>query len=161
MEWVTNIINGSNGKFVIIFISIVVLFAIIGIKKGFINLNIKGIKIGARETELKVLRVQMQTMNTRLDATIKQIPPHLREGLHYYRAKYIISKVKDIFEETLVYNHITDDDLYINLKQELVYNTVLKLTDDEFFTKENFKEYLYKLVEDLIKQFVRIRRQYE
>lgn len=161
MAWLTEMVNGQNGKIVIfLFIAVIVAF-IIGVKKGWVNLNVKGVKIGARETELKVLRTQMQMMNTRLDATIKSLPHHLREGLHYYRAMYVISKVKDIFEETLIYNHITDDDVYILLKQELVYNTILKLTDDDYFTNDSFKEYIYDLVADIIRQFVKIRRQYE
>ena len=159
MEWLSSF-AGSSGIPLLVFLGIVLLIAAIAVKKGKLSFKGHGLEIGAGDQERQIIRQQMQYINTVLDGTIADIPVRLKEGLHYYRTKYIISKVKDIYEETIIYNHITDDDEYIHLKQEIVYNTVLKLTDDDYFKKPQFKEYLYKLVEENIKRLVVIRKHY-
>lgn len=163
MEWlgtVATAIFSGNGIANLIFVGVIVLLLIISIKKGYISFNGNKLRLGASDKERQIIRQQMQYINTKMDGTISDIPNHLKEGLHYYRTKYIISKVKDIYEETIIYNHITNDSEYIHLKQELVYNTILKLTIDDFFKTKEFKEYIYKLVEDTIYRLVEIRKHY-
>lgn len=161
MDWLATLVNGANGVFALGFALIVIIVIVYLIKKGILSFEGKGFQVGkVAGTERQIMRMQMQYVNTRLDATIKDVPPHLREGLHYYRTKYIISKVKDLFEETIIYNHISDDEEYILLKQELAYNLVVKLTDDEYFMKPEFKDFMYDLVKEMVKRIVRIRKTY-
>ena len=60
----------------------------------------------------------------------------------------------------IMYNHITDDEEYITLKQETAYSMIMKVTDDDYFKSPEFKKYLYDLVEKIIKRFVKIRKTY-
>ena len=60
----------------------------------------------------------------------------------------------------IMYNHITDDDEYIALKQETAYSMIMKVTDDDYFRSPEFKKYLDELVAKIIKRFVKIRKTY-
>lgn len=150
----------SNGLWSLLAVVLIIGLVAYLIKKGTISFNGKGLKVGIQDNERTTLRHQMQYMNTVLDGTIKDIPARLREGLHYYRAKYIIGKVKDVFEEAIIYNHIENDEEYVSMKQEIVYNTILKLTDDDYFKKPEFRKYTDDLTKNLIKRFVSIREKY-
>ena len=139
---------------VVVFVVVAVLFAI---KKGWISFKGKGLDVGYSEIERKIIRQQMQLMHSEVDALVQVLP----KDLEHYRTKYVLSKVKDCFEEMIIYNHITDDDEYIGLKQIEICNMVLKLTDHEYFRTPEFKEFAYKFIADVIKRFVRIRKYYQ
>ena len=119
-----------------------------------------GLNINAAENEAKIRRQQSEYLNMIADGTIRDLPKKFQEGNSYYRSKYVISKFKDIFEMAIMYNHITDDEEYIALKQETAYSMIMKVTDDDYFKSPEFKKYLYDLVEKIIKRFVKIRKTY-
>ena len=158
MEHIAGILTALQNNWFALAVLILIMFLLTyGVKKGVISFNGKGLKVGIQDKERTIIRYQMQYVNAVLDGTVKDIPVRLNEGLHHYRTKYIIGKVKDLFEEMIVYNHITNSEDYISIKQELAYNLVIKLTDDDFFRKPDFKDYMYKLVKDIILKLVTIR----
>ena len=158
MEHIAGILTAlQNNWFALTVLLVLIGLITYGIRKGVISFNGKGLKVGIQDKERTIIRYQMQYINAVLDGTIKDIPPRLNEGLHHYRTKYIIGKVKDLFEEAIIYNHISGTEDYISIKQELAYNLVIKLTDDDFFKKPAFKDYMYKLVKDIILKLVTIR----
>ena len=78
-----------------------------------------------------------------------------------WRAKYVISKMCDVLEEAILYNHIQrGDDKYIKIKQALVYNAVLKRMEDDYFISEEFHEVCDKFTRDMLNEFVNIREVY-
>lgn len=160
MDQVSNLINGTNGLFVLGFLLILLIVGTVLIKKGILSFSGHGLSIGGDEQERKIMRQQSEYLTMIADGTIRDLPKHLVEGPSYYRSKYTISKFKDIFESAIMYNHITDDEEYIQLKQEIAYSMILKVTEDDFFKTSEFKNYLNKLVEKIIKRFVKIRKAY-
>jgi hypothetical protein len=120
MEHASGILAAISGNWVLlIIIALVLAVAIIAVKKGWISFQGKGFSVGIQDKEREIIRTQIQYVNTRLDGTIRDLPQHLTEGLHYYRTKYIISKVKDLCEEAIIYNHIKEGS-YVSLKQEII-----------------------------------------
>lgn len=160
MESLANMVNGTNGIFVLGLLLILIVIVIALIKKGKFSFSGHGLSIGGDEQERKIMRQQSEYLTMVADSTIRYLPKHFSEGPSYYRTKYVISKFKDIFEAAIMYNHITDDDEYIQLKQEMAYSMILKVTEDDFFKKEEFKKYVYELVEKIIRRFVKIRKEY-
>lgn len=162
MEHISSILSTLNeSKFTLILVVAILGLLTYLIKTGILSFKGHGLKVGFdNEDERAIIRLQMEYMATVLDGTIVTLPNELKEGPSYYRAKYIISKVKDLFETIIVHNHIKDDEEYISIKQELVYNTILKLTDAEYFQTEEFKKYINNLVSNLIKKFTKIRKYY-
>ena len=158
MEHIAGILTAlQNNWFALTVLLVLIGLITYGVRKGVVSFNGKGLKVGIQDKERTIIRYQMQFVNAKLDGTVKDIPVRLNEGLHHYRAKYIIGKVKDLFEEMIIYNHISNTEDYISIKQELAYNLVIKLTDDEFFRKPEFKDYMDKLVRDIILKLVTIR----
>ena len=94
----------------------------------------------------------MDYVETACNGMATKLPAELK--LEPYRTKYIICKVIDAFQSMILYNHITTDEKYIKAKQEIVYYTVLKRTENPWFQTPEFKEFCDKFVEDTIKQLV-------
>lgn len=158
MEHIATILTSSNLiPLAVIAVTLILLAAFLS-RKGYFSFHGKGLSVGRDEIERKIMRQQSQYLTTAADATIRDLPPEIQKD--YYRCKYTISKFKDIFEEAIMYNHITDDEEYISLKQEIALNLILKITEDDFFKTEGFKKYLDALVEKIIKRFVKIRKTY-
>lgn len=163
-ESLAKILTSGNAVPIIGIIAFIIVLIIIGIKKGIISFSGHGLSINdreqEREKEAKIRRQQSEYLNMIADSTINDLPKHLTEGNSYYRCKYVISKFKDLFEQAIMYNHISDDDEYVQLKQELAYFTIMKVTEDQFFKTDSFKKYLDELVAKIIKRFVKIRKTY-
>lgn len=159
MDWLSNF-AGNKGIPVLIFAGFALFAFILCVKKGWISFRGKGFNVGLEENERNVVRKQVQYVETILDGTIRDLPNELIEGhdgYGYYRCKYIIGKIKDVYEDIIHLNHIENNDDYIDIKFEIVYNSILKLTDDEFFKTEQFKNYMRDLNEKLIKRLYKIR----
>lgn len=161
MGSISEIVNGSNGIPVLVFIMLVLLGLYWSAKRGLVSFKGKGLSVGkTRENELRIIREQMQAMEYMADASINSLPEELRTGSSYYRAKYVIAKFRDLMEQCIIYNHITKDPIYIRLKQDEAYNIIMKLTDDKFFRTPEFKAYLNDLVKSILETCVDVRETY-
>lgn len=140
----------------IIFVIGLVVVAIIGVKQGWFKFKGKGITIGEDENERRIIRQQMEYVHTKCDSLESYLP----KGLDHYRCLYVISQFANFLENIIIYNHIKNDTEYIQLKFEMSYSLVLKLTDNEYFRSEEFKKWFYDLVREIIDRLVTIRQTY-
>ena len=155
------ILNGQNGLFTLILVAVIVVQVFWFIKKGGISYQGHGITIGkVRENELRIVREEKQYMRSITDATINDIPKEIRDK-SFYRCKYVIEEYKNFLETLIEFNHLTKDEVYVNLKEEEGYNIVMALTDDLFFKTPEFKKYMYSLTRRLIYGLVDVRTAYE
>lgn len=163
MEWVSNIINGSNGKFTLIVILGILLETLYLIKNGTINFNGHGLQVGkTRESELRIVREQLQYMEQIINGSLSKVPEKLRSGEYFYKVKYWWSKWQDSCENIIIYNHLTKDDIYIKLKQESTYNLMLSVINDEdaYWKSPEFRGLIYSTMKDLIADLVNVRETY-
>lgn len=161
MENISEIVNGSNGIPVLVFVALVLMGLYWTAKRGLISFKGKGLSVGqTRENELRIVREQLQAMEGMADASINHLPEELRSKDSYYRAKYVIGEFKDLMEQCIIYNHITKDPMYIKLKQDAAYNIIMKLTDSEFFRAPGFRAYLDDLVKSILETCVDVRETY-
>ena len=161
MESISEIVNGNNGIPVLVFIMLVLIGLYWAAKKGLLAFKGKGLSVGqTRENELRIVREQLQAMEGMADASINYLPEALRTNCSYYRARYVVSKFKDLMEQCIIYNHITKDPIYIKLKQDAAYNIIMKLTDDKFFRTPEFRTYLNDLVKSILETCVDVRETY-
>lgn len=100
--------------------------------------------------------MQQLYAKTLLESTISDLP----EECEKYHKLFVISQCLDEVERMIRENHITDDDTYIETEYQIIYSIVLKYTVIDYFRQDEFKTYLHTLVEKLIKQLVKIRKQY-
>lgn len=141
----------------IICVTILVFYAI---KKGLFSFKGKGVTIGLSEQDTRNL---IQNMFEYAKAKIEGVGNvgKFPKDLDPYRTKYILARVEDVIQKAIVFNNLTDNESYIKSKQELVYQTIMKRVDNEFFLTPEFKEYTYKFVEELFKELYQMKRAYK
>lgn len=163
MDWLANILNGINGRFTLIIVLFILVQLFISIRRGNISFNRFGLQVGkTRESELRIVREQLQYMEQILNGTLSKVPEELRTGDNFYKAKYWWSKLGDFLEGLIVYNHLTYDETYIKLKQEGAYNLMLTVIDseNEYWKSPEFRGLIYNTMKDLICDLVKVRETY-
>lgn len=139
----------------IIFLTLFIVILVVGVKQGWFKFKGKGITIGDDERERTIIRQQIEYSEVVCNALINTFPKDL--NLDYYRTKYIIEKVFDELVKTISFNHISNDEAYVSVKQEVIYNVVLSRTEKDYFRTPEFKEFAFKWVKDVIRKLVSIR----
>lgn len=145
--------NGIWSLLTVVFIFIVLC---IMIKKGTLTFKGHGLTLGTADSEAKIRNMQQLYAKTLLEGTVADIP----EECEYYHKRFVISQCLDEVERMIRENHITDDDTYIETEYQIIYAIVLKHTTIAYFRNDEFKTYLHNLIEKLVKQLVKIRKQY-
>lgn len=157
MNWLSEILTSPNAAIVIIgLIAIIIVLAILA-KLGIISFNRAGVKLGVADEERAVLRNQIDYIDVACNGMVSKLPNKFTEGDSYYHTKYVIQKVISEFIKIVSYNHLTDDEAYLTTKQEVIYFTILKRTNDVYFRSEEFRDLICKFTRDLIKQLIKIR----
>ena len=157
------IINGNNGIIVIILIGFVVVQLFWGIRKGKISFKGHGLSIGqTRENELRIVREQLQYTGHVIDGTFTKLPEQFQENCYAFKCKYWLSLLKDFIETMIIYNHIREDNIYVELKQESAYNLMLSHVDnDPYWKSPEFRGLIYNTIEEIIKDLIKVRKTYE
>lgn len=155
MEQIANMVNGSRGLLVLGFLAVGLIVAVVLIKTGYLTLNKGGVVLSSRQNELALIRDQLEYVDNVLDGSIRDLPKELQND----HTLIAIGKVKDVMERTIIFNHIRDTESYIQLKQDTVYNTVLKWTTNDYFISAEFRKYINDLVERLVRKLYKMREE--
>ena len=126
------------------------------VKKGMLSFNGKGVSLGTADSEAKIRNMQQLYAKALFEGTVSDLP----KECEYYHKRFVISQCLDEVERMIRENHITDDDTYIETEYQIIYAIVLKYTVIDYFRGDGFKDYLHDLVEKLVKQLTKIRKQY-
>lgn len=160
MDWLGNFATMNVFSMIVVLAIItlivgLIVLAILAIKKGWLKVKGKEVQIGLSESDTRnLIQSQIDYMKAKTEGMISKLP----KGLDPYRTKYVIARVEDVLEHAIIFNNISDDEYYIRAKQELVYQNIMKRVENEWFMTEDFKELVYKFVEDLIKELIRMKR---
>ena len=145
--------NGVWSLLTVVFIFIVLC---IMIKKGILSFKGHGVVLGTADSEAKIRNMQQLYAKALFEGTENDMP----KDCETYHRKFVISQCLDEVERMIRENHITDDDTYIETEYQIIYSIVLKYTVIDYFREDEFKTYLHNLIEMLVKQLVKIRKQY-
>ena len=157
---IREIFTSSNGSIIAILLLLVVVLIVGCAKLGLIKIQTDKISVGnnASDVERTVVRNQIEWCELSLQAYEKQIPRF--ENYDKYLGKYICELVFDEMVKWIVFNHIEDKKIYIGIKQEIVWNIIqAQVTSDNLRTDE-FRDFVYRYVEHVIKNLVSIRNEY-
>lgn len=154
----------SNVPAVILLITAVcILSKILKIRISTSHIQIGGEPIEAYY-ERKVVQEQSEYVHTFLMGLISKITVTCADQkLSYdgWMTKCILEMAYDEFVDWIHYNHISEDDAYISVKQNkikaIIYSNPVR---EEFRTKE-FEERMDKWVAEIIHELVRIRKVYK
>lgn len=157
-EAISNVLTSSNGFKTEIIIIVAIVVFLLAAKFNLISISGKFLRVGKiKDGERQILREQITYMSAMIDAEIRSLP---MDQLDFYRTKYILSKVKDFFEQIIIFNHISDSGVYIESKQLQLYSMIYNLTDNPLFKSDDMKSHIYKLTEDMIRRLLAIRTEY-
>lgn len=125
------------------------------IKKGLFSFKGKGVQIGLTEADTRnLIQAQLDYAKAKCEGMIPKLP----KGLDPYRTKYIVARIEDVIEHAIIFNNMTEEEPYIRAKQELIYQNVMKRVDNPYFMTDEFKAMVYKFVEDLFKELVKMKK---
>ena len=140
----------------LIFLLIIILMLIIGVKKGWIHFTNSKVQIGNDSNTHQKITAQWEYVHSKIESV--QFPSELT--LNEYRTKFVLSRIEDEFQKIIIYNNIVSDKEYINLKQDIIYSKCLKYTENEYFRTEEFKEFVYAFVEEVLKELINVKKLY-
>lgn len=144
---------GTN-PLVLLILAGIFIIAFYMVKKGYFKFNGKGISIG-ETVPRELIRNQWEYAQSACEAQFCKIRPYTDSDVE---AKYLISKVNDIFQSAIVYNYMSENESYLRAKQSLVLNCIQKRSKNEHFQSEEFKSCCNRFVENLIKDLVRMKK---
>lgn len=125
------------------------------VKKGLFSFKGKGVQIGLSESDTRnLIQAQLDYAKAKCEGMIPKLP----KDLDPYRTKYIVARVEDVIEHAIIFNNMTEEEPYIRAKQELVYQNIMKRVDNPYFMTDDFKAMVYKFVDDLFRELVRMKR---
>lgn len=154
---IKNVLVSDNALAVLITLIVLVLILAFLAKKGIFQFNGKGVTIGDNEDERAVIRQQTEWSQLFIQS-MQQLP--ILEGADEYHTLYILEKIFDEALSWIVFNHISDSENYISIKQEKVWNLTQTLVTEKKYTTEEFRTIVYENTEKLIKRLVHIRKNY-
>lgn len=156
-ESISSVLTSGNAVAVLLTLIVLIIILAVLAKKGIFQFNGKGVTIGDNEDERAVIRQQTEWSQLFIQS-MRQLP--IFEGSDTYHTMYILEKAFDEVLNWIVFNHISDSENYISIKQEKVWNLIQTLVSDKKFTTEEFKQVIYDNTEILIKRLVHIRKNY-
>lgn len=156
-ESIGNVLISNNAIVVLVTLLILVIVAAVLAKVGIFQFKGKGVTIGGDEDERAIIRQQTEWTQLFIQS-LQQLP--IFEGNDTYHTLYVLEKVFDEVLNWIVFNHISDGENYISIKQEKIWNLIQTLVTDKKFTSLEFKQTVYDNTEVLIKRLVYIRKNY-
>lgn len=126
-------------------------------KKGIFQFQGKGLKIGYwQDLERTIIRQQLQYVNAAIEETFSEIKK--TKTWNEWKSRYVAERVKDIFQECVIYNHIGKGRTYIQVKCKAVWAGIQEIgMEDEYYRSNEFKSLIYNFVEKTIEDLVSIR----
>ena len=154
---IEKILLSDNSAIVLFFLVIIILLLAHFSKKGVFKWHTERLTIGASENERAIIRQQVEWAELEIESLASmEIFSHVDE----WRTKYILEKMFDEILQWIIFNHIKDSPEYISIKQEKIWNITQTLVVREEFRSDEFKDFIYKEVDKIIKRLIFLRRQY-
>ena len=154
---IEKILLSDNSATVLFFLVIIILLLAHLSNKGVFKWHTEKLTIGASENERAIIRQQVEWTELEIESlATAEIFSHVDE----WRTKYILEKLFDEVLQWIIFNHIKDSPEYISIKQEKIWNMTQTLVIREEFRSNEFKDFIYKEVDKIIKRLIFLRRQY-
>lgn len=154
---IEKILLSDNSATVLFFLVIIILLLAHFSNKGVFKWHTEKLTIGASENERAIIRQQVEWTELEIESlATAEIFSHVDE----WRTKYILEKLFDEVLQWIIFNHIKDSPEYISIKQEKIWNMTQTLVVREEFRSDEFKDFIYKEVDKIIKRLIFLRRQY-
>ena len=162
-EAIGNVFTSPGGWQVLLTIVVIILMIIIMIKAGMLKIHTKYVSLGesydaGRKINQVIIRRQIEYAEafcTNLLADIYNMFPEQNFG--GWKTRCILEQVYDEIIRWISFNHITNDDVYINNKVTIIRALVMKNDPVDIFKTTDFEDKIRGWVVTMVKQLVMIR----
>lgn len=158
-EAISQVLTSANALEVLIFLAVIVIFAIVLVKSGTVAINTKHLRIGQAEKEREIIRRQVEAAHDFIMSIEGKINS---DTSHYngYFTKFILERVYDKVIEWIIFNHISNTPMYVQNKQDTVCNLVYTFDIGDDFKTPEFKKRMCNWTQELIAKLVQTRELY-
>lgn len=153
---IANIVNGGNGIFILVFVLIVIIIAMLLSKSGMLNIHTSSFSLGAVTREREIIMRQIETAHTYIIEAMDMLEVDGND----YHIKYIFERIYDKVVEWVLFNHISTNQIYLDSKSMAVYNLIVSLNPPKSFDMIDAKKKIPEWVKSLIQQLMQIREYY-
>lgn len=157
---IEKILLSDNSAIVLFFLVIIILLLAHLSNKGVLKWHTEKLTIGASEDERAIIRQQVEWTELEIESLASAEIFSRVNNVNEWRTKYILEKIFDEILQWIIFNHIKDSPEYISIKQEKIWNMTQTLVFREEFRSDEFKDFIYKEVDKIIKRLIFLRRQY-
>ena len=160
---ISEILTSSNAVGVLLILGFIVvvliIVAVVLIKGNFFQLHTQTVSIGYAEKERNIIRQQQDYVWQHLQEAEANIDkdPDYDEQL----GQIIIMTVYIEYTKWIAFNHLTRAEAYIKVKQNSLVAIVNKLTVNEKYKGEDFKQYIRDDTRETIIELLRIREAFK
>lgn len=159
MSWLSEILTSGNAIPLVIAVAGLILLIAFLAKKGVIKFKGHGLTIGSEEVERTIVRSQILYAQTAVGDFYHDIP--YWNGRDEYRLRYIMELIIDCFVECAIFNHITNEKIYTEIKQRKVWQCVIDHAENPNILTEDFKKKVYEETENILEKFIEIRKYHQ
>ena len=129
-------------------------------KLGIISIKTEHLKIGqASDNEREIVKRQLAFIEGAINMFESKIPRY--DGYNEWRAKTVLALIFKECVSWVLFNHIKDTPMYVGLKQTMIWNIILSNCPNELHRSDEFKELVFKHIEESIKDLIRIRKEFK
>ena len=157
-EAISEILNSSNGSTVLAVLLICVFIAYVLVKGGLLSVHTDAIRVGASDIARNVIKQQLDYVWSHLEEAEANLPKG--EDYDQHLGREIILELYKEYSNWISFNHISRSEEYIRVKQNSLVMIVNKLTKDEKYKSEEFKEYIREDTQKTILELLEIREVY-
>ena len=158
-EAIKEILTSSNAVGVLLILGflllVIIVIAVILIKGNVIQFHNETLRIGMADRERNIIRQQQDYVWTHLQEAEANLPKF--EGYDEQLGQIIIMTVYIEYTKWIAFNHLTRSDAYIKIKQNALSAIVNRLTINERYKGEEFKQYIKDDTRETILELIRIR----
>lgn len=187
---IKEVLVSSNGINVIILAFIVLTMIVYFAKNGMFHIRTEHVMLGSSEKERKIIRQQIEWTRAYVSGLELQLKMFIEKKKNEYlstkdddaeaergsaemvdgqikeykwdryHALYILARVQDEVEDWITFNHIDDNDAYIEMKKQTVRAKMRQMTTRALLQSEEFLSMVDRWTEECVKTLVKIRKVY-
>ena len=161
VEGLKEILTSANAWMFLLFLVFAIFVIVKMSKSGLISFKGKGLRIGSDETERIIIREQSKWAHLFIMAIKGKVLTEDATKAQNERAELILYKVYVKVIDWINYNHISPNNIYVEIKQGEIKNLVYSQDnlDDDYKTPE-FAIRMDGWVRELILNLIQVRKEY-
>lgn len=169
MDQIASILNGNNAGIVLTAVVFLVVLLLIGVKFGIVSFKGKGLKVGHTEEDTRALLIKQKDYVIKYCSSIAEriLIDMSKQGveLEYFKIDYVVEKMLDTVLGWLLFNNVSTDKDYVELKikesEMVVFKAASKINHNllkDEATEKYFKGICKVFTEEIIDGLIKIKK---